>query len=206
MPNFLGVLAGNLLAHVDRIPRCGPMKDIELLGSRIRIRRARLTDAEASFRWFADARVTEYLPLAGERILPMKDILAFLGTASRDDAPDISVGIELLSGRLIGCGGLRNISPGYSAEISVVIGESDLWGSGYGQEAMQLLLHYGFDRLGLRTIWLIVRAENSRALRLFENLGFVVTERLVAAAVVHGIPRDKLRMELGCNAWGSDGS
>src|SRR5204863_9690117 len=114
------------------IPSERPMKDIELLGSRVRIRRARLDDAEASFRWFADAQVTQYLPLAGERILPMEDILEFLRKASRDDAPDVSVGIELLSGRLIGCGGLRNILDGDSAEVSVVIGERDGWGCGYG--------------------------------------------------------------------------
>ena len=177
------------------------MEDIELLGPRVRIRRARIDDSEASFRWFADARVTEYLPLAGERSLPMRDILEFLSKASRDDAPDMSVGIELLSGRLIGCGGLRNILDGDSAEVSVVIGERDVWGSGYGREAMQLLLQHGFEQLNLRTIWLVVRAENARAMRLFTRLGFVVVETVVAAATVGGVPRDKVRMRLARNAW-----
>lgn len=86
------------------------MQDFELSGRRLRIRRARIDDSEASFRWFADAQVTEYLPLAGERLLPMKNILEFLREASRDDAPDVAVGIELLTGRLIGCGGFRNIA------------------------------------------------------------------------------------------------
>jgi RimJ/RimL family protein N-acetyltransferase len=177
------------------------MEDIELLGPRVRIRRARIDDAEARFRWFADARVTEYLPLAGERILPMKDILDFLTRASQDDALDVSVGIELLSGRLIGCGGLRSILRGDSAELSVVIGEPDLWGSGYGREAIQLLLQFGFERLSLRLLWLVVRAENTRAVRLFTRLGFVVAETLEAAAIVRGIPRDKFRMQLTSEAW-----
>jgi RimJ/RimL family protein N-acetyltransferase len=131
----------------------------------------------------------------------MEDILEFLSTASRDDAPDMSVGIELFTGRLIGYGGLRHILDGDSAEVSVVIGERDLWGSGYGQEAMQLLLRYGFDRLSLRRIWLVVRAENSRAIRLFTRLGFVVAETIVAAAVVGDVPRDKFRMQLASDAW-----
>jgi RimJ/RimL family protein N-acetyltransferase len=160
------------------MPSGNLMEDIELLGPRVRIRQARIADSEASFRWFADARVTEYLPLAGERLLPMKDILEFLSQASGDDAPNISVGIELLAGRLIGCGGLRSILHGDSAEVSVVIGERDVWGSGYGREAMQRLLQFGFERLGLRTIWLVVRAENARAMRLFTGLGFVVAETL----------------------------
>ena len=177
------------------------MEDSHLLGPRIRIRRARIDEAEARFRWFANPTVTEYLPLAGERILPMANVLAFLEQASRDDDPNLSVGIELLSGRLIGCGGLRSIVPGESAEVSVVIGEPDVWGLGYAREAMGLLLRFGFERLNLRAIWLIVRTDNSRALRLFTGLGFAVVETLEAAVIVGGIARNKHRMQLGRGSW-----
>src|SRR6478735_220127 len=108
------------------------------------MRRAKLEDGEATFRWFSDPSVTEFLPLAGERILPRENILEFLSQACREDDLNLSVGIELISGRLIGCGGLRNILPAESAEISVVIGERDLWGLGYGGEAMRMLLDEGF--------------------------------------------------------------
>ena len=177
------------------------MKDFELLGERIRIRRARLEDAHASFRWFADPVVTEYLPLAGEQTLPMDKAVDFLSRASHDDDPNLSVGIELLSGRLIGCGGLRGIVPAHSAELSVVIGERDVWGLGYGREAMKLLLRAGFEQLELRSLWLVVRVENVRAVRLFSELGFAVAETLRAATVVRGVPRDKFRMELGVEGW-----
>jgi RimJ/RimL family protein N-acetyltransferase len=178
------------------------MKQIELLGKRIRIRRAALEDADASFRWFSDPLVTEFLPLAGGPGLPMERIVAFLAAASRDDSPDLSVGIDdLRSGRTIGCGGLRNIVPMDSAEVSVVIGERELWGLGYGHEAMDLLLQIGFTDLNLRTIWLIVREDNVRAVRLFSRLGFVTTEMLQAAAIVNGVPRNKLRMQVSAAAW-----
>jgi RimJ/RimL family protein N-acetyltransferase len=177
------------------------LEDIDLLGTRIRVRRARIDEAEARFRWFADRTVTEYLPLAGERILPMASVLAFLEQASRDDDPNLSARIELLDGRLIGCGGLRSIVQGESAEVSVVIGEPDVWGLGYGPEAMGLLLQYGFEQLHLRTIWLVVRTENSRGLRLFTRLGFVVVETLEAAVIVGGVARSKLRMQLSKESW-----
>jgi RimJ/RimL family protein N-acetyltransferase len=177
------------------------MEDIELLGPRIRIRRARIDEAEARFRWFANPTVTEYLPLAGERILPLADVRAFLENAIRDDDPNVSARIELQDGRVIGCGGLRSIVQGDSAEVSVVIGEPDLWSLGYGREAMALLLDFGFDQLHLRTIWLIVRTENTRAVRLFTRLGFVVVETLEAAAIVRGIARTKLRMQLSKETW-----
>ncbi|HEY4107014.1 MAG TPA: GNAT family N-acetyltransferase [Polyangiaceae bacterium] len=177
------------------------MKDMERLGERLKIRRAQPEEAEARFRWFSDPAVTEFLPLAGERILPLENIVEFLARASRDDDPNLNICIELLSGRLIGCGGLREIVPGESAEVSVVIGERDVWGAGYGREAMQLLLREGFDALKLRAIWLIVREENFRAVRLFSQLGFAVTETLEAAVVVKGIPRTKLRMRLEASEW-----
>ncbi len=170
--------------------------NFELLGDRIRICRPVLADAEARFRWFADPAVTEFLPLAGERIIPMESVVEFLSDAIRDDNPNLGARIALRSGPMIGCGGLREIEPARSAEISVVIGERELWGQGYGQEAMTLLLRYGFQSLDLKNIWLIVRTDNSRGVRLFSRLGFVVTETRTAAAIVGGVPRDKFRMEL----------
>jgi RimJ/RimL family protein N-acetyltransferase len=170
------------------------MKDVELRGPRLRVRRVRETDAEVSYAWFADPRVTEFLPLAGERSLPLGEIRSFLQQASRDDDPAFTASIELHDGRLIGCGGLRLIVPRETAEISVVIGEPELWGSGYGREAMQLLMGFGFEQLELASLWLIVRGENARGLQLFESLGFAVEETLFGAAIVRGVARDKLRM------------
>jgi RimJ/RimL family protein N-acetyltransferase len=177
------------------------LDDIDFSGPRVRVRRARIDEAEARYRWFANPTVTEYLPLAGERTLPMADVLAFLEKASRDDDPNLSARIELLSGRLIGCGGLRSIVRGASAEVSVVIGEPDAWGFGYAREAMALLLKFGFEQLHLQTIWLVVRTENTRAVRLFTRLGFVVVETLEAAVIVRGIARNKLRMQLSEASW-----
>jgi RimJ/RimL family protein N-acetyltransferase len=178
------------------------MKQIELLGLRIRIRRAMLQDADARFRWFSDPLVTEFLPLAGGSGLPMDQIVAFLAAVSRDDSPDLSVGIdEVRSGRTIGCGGFRNLVPSHSAEISVVIGERELWGLGYGRDAMDLLLQIGFTELNLKTIWLIVREDNVRAVRLFSGFGFVTTEILQAATIVNGVGRNKLRMQVASATW-----
>jgi RimJ/RimL family protein N-acetyltransferase len=177
------------------------VKDIELIGPRVRVRRARPADASASFDWFANPVVTEYLPLAGESSLPMENIVSFLEQASRDDDPDFSVGLELLTGELFGCGGLRAIVPGTSAEVSVVVGEQRLWGHGYGGEALQLLLDFAFQELRMGTVWLIVRADNTRGVRLFTRLGFVVVETFDALVGVSATPRQKHRMELQSTRW-----
>jgi len=95
----------------------------------------------------------------------------------------------------IGCGSFRNFEAG-SAEVSIVIGVPSLWGHGLGAEALELLLAFGFGALGLTSIWLVVRADNERALKLFRRFGFDVTEHQIAAVVIDGAPRDRLRMQL----------
>ncbi len=177
------------------------MKDLTRTGQRLRIRRSRPDDADATFRWFADPLVTEFLPLAGERILPMENVIAFLAQVSRDDEPRLNVAIELYDGRLIGTASLREIVPEESAEISIVLGERDAWGQGYGREAMQLVLREAFDELKLKSVWLIVREENTRGVRLFSELGFVLEETMHAAVVIRDVPRAKLRMRLSAEAW-----
>ena len=177
------------------------MEDVALVGPRLRIRRARIEDAELWCSWFADPRVTQYLPLAGERSLPMADVRSFLQQASRDDDPKLTVAIEAPGGHLLGCGGLRDIIAGGSAEVSLVLGEPAAWGRGYGHEAMTLLLRFAFERLHLERVWLLVRADNQRGVRLFTRLGFVVTETAEGAVVAQGLPRDKYRMELALEAW-----
>jgi RimJ/RimL family protein N-acetyltransferase len=60
-----------------------------------------------------------------------------------------------------------------SAEVGIFIGESAEWGNGYGTEAVGALVDFGFAELRLERIWLEVSAENPRARRSYEKVGFV---------------------------------
>ena len=172
-----------------------PMISIDLRGPRLHIRRAQPEDAAASYRWFANPEVTTFLPLAGKGVLPLESINAYLMRVATSDRPDLAVTIERLGQSAIGCGGFRNFDAD-SAELSIVLGEPSSWGQGLGTEAMHLLLAFAFGPLGLTRLWLIVRADNERAVKLFRRTGFVVVERQIGVVVVDDQPRDKLRMEL----------
>lgn len=168
---------------------------IDLRGPRLHIRRARPDDAATTYRWFANSLVTKFLPLSGKSSLPIESIKAYLEQVASSDRPELAVTIERRDHGPIGCGGFRNFE-GDAAEVSIVLGEPASWEQGLGTEAMQLLLEFAFGPLGLSRVWLMVRADNQRAVSLFTRMGFVVAQTHVGAVVVDGTPRDKLRMEL----------
>ena len=59
-----------------------------------------------------------------------------------------------------------------TAELGIMIGEEDSRSKGYGEEAINLLLDYGFNYLNLHSIYLRVNSINKRAIRCYEKVGF----------------------------------
>jgi len=75
--------------------------------------------------------------------------------------------------RVIGEAGLlRMFRPWRCTDMTVIIGEKDAWGKGYGTEAGRLLLDYVFTRLRFHRVSIGVVGFNERALRFWKGLGF----------------------------------
>jgi RimJ/RimL family protein N-acetyltransferase len=56
--------------------------------------------------------------------------------------------------------------------VNISIGDRSYWGKGYGYEAMQLVLEFAFQELNLHRVQLTVFSYNTRAIALYEKLGF----------------------------------
>jgi RimJ/RimL family protein N-acetyltransferase len=91
-----------------------------------------------------------------------------------DDKDRIWFAIVLKRGdRVVGEAGLlRMFRPWRNTDMTIIIGEKDAWGKGYGTEVGHLLLDYAFRRLGFHRISIGVVGFNKRALRFWESLGF----------------------------------
>jgi RimJ/RimL family protein N-acetyltransferase len=137
--------------------------------SRVLIRSSLVADAPFCFRWFADPIVTRYLPLAGEAQLSFESAQAFLRQPPPGDLP---LTIVRMPDSPIGCGGFRNFSDD-SAEVSIILGERSAWGQGLAREALGLLIDAARSQLNLAKLWLVVRVDNDRGLRLFRGFGFL---------------------------------
>lgn len=75
--------------------------------------------------------------------------------------------------RVIGeVGLLRMFRPWRCTDMSIIIGEKNTWGKGYGTEAGRLLLKYAFEQLKFHRVSIGVVGFNDRAIRFWKSLGF----------------------------------
>jgi RimJ/RimL family protein N-acetyltransferase len=75
--------------------------------------------------------------------------------------------------RVIGEAGLLRMFPAWrTTDLSIIIGETDAQGKGYGTEAINLLLDYAFGHLNFHRVAVGVVGFNEAALRLYEKAGF----------------------------------
>ena len=81
---------------------------------------------------------------------------------------------EIQTGKGVGSVYLRDIDRiNQKAEYGIFIGEEDALGKGFGSEAAALAIKYAFEQLGLHKVFLRVFADNLRAIKSYENGGFV---------------------------------
>ena len=83
-----------------------------------------------------------------------------------------------------------------NAELGIMIGDKTCWGQGYGREAIQLLLRYGFTTLNLHRIYLRVDASHTPAIRCYLSCGFVEEGRLRDVVFRQGRFEDQLIMSV----------
>ncbi len=121
--------------------------------SRLLLRGLRPEDATEDYLgWLNDP---EILKFRGPKAFPsgMEGLKSYLaGVGSRGD---LMLAVCLRDGgRHIGNIALNSILWVHgSAELSMMIGTKDLWGKGYGKEAIYAVSHHGFHNMGLWRIW-----------------------------------------------------
>jgi diamine N-acetyltransferase len=146
-------------------------KQETLTGRRVYLRPFGRDDLPYIQKWSNDAElgrlIGEVAPMSRaetdkwyEDLLADKDRLWFVIVLKRGD-------------RVIGEAGLlRMFRPWRSTDMTIIIGEKDAWGKGYGTEVGHLLLDYTFRQLGFHRVSIGVVGFNKRALQFWKSLGF----------------------------------
>lgn len=94
---------------------------------------------------------------------------------------DVASGLAVGSCQLNSIHGIHN-----SAELQIRIGRADFQNKGVGKEAIRLLVRFGFEELKLHRISLHVFSTNSRAIHVYQDVGFKLEGSLREAACIEG--------------------
>jgi RimJ/RimL family protein N-acetyltransferase len=143
-------------------------------GPRIRLTALRPDDAHAWVRWYEDAEFGRMFDSNPAYPRSYNRVRSFLDDVERNKDTTFAFAIRpLYSEDIIGYAELDGIVwNNRTAWLAIAIGDANHRGMGYGQEAMQLLLRFAFHELNLHRVQLTVFEYNTRAIALYERLGF----------------------------------
>ena len=119
-------------------------------------------------------------------------------------APNTFAVVDKSTGKVIGSAGFvdrhQTVLPGPDDEIGYALNPA-FWGRGLMPEAVEELLRYGFEELGLQTIWCGHYDFNDKSRRVVEKCGFIYrfTERTWVELM--GEERTELHYALTREEW-----
>jgi RimJ/RimL family protein N-acetyltransferase len=167
-----------------------------LVGSLVRLRATEPDDEPLLYRWFNDPEVTRHLttryPVSHEM---QRNVIADQSTPGYEQAFFV---IEWRDGgRAIGTCDLTTWRPEVrTARLGIAIGEATFRGRRFGTDTVRTLCRFGFQMMNLHRIELDVFADNERAIRVYEKVGFRREGLRRDAYFSHGRYRDIVVMGL----------
>lgn len=156
-------------------------------GEQVFLRPAERSDLALFVGWLNDAETAQFLTVRAPMSLASEEqwYEKLLETQGKERWHFVICLVD--SGQPIGTIGLFDLNhPNGSAGMGIAIGEKSLWGRGYGTDALNALLDFGFGELRLERIWLDVYDYNARARRSYEKCGFKLEGTQRNAAFQHG--------------------
>ena len=166
----------------------------KLVGKNIYLSPRRLEDAEQFTEWMNDFSTTDYLGRSNQ-LMTLEKEKEFLEKHIGDEATMNIVTLD--EDKLIGTIGLENIDHlNRRAVLGIFIGDTEEREKGYGTEAINLILDYGFNYLNLNNIKLDVMEFNERAIACYKKCGFKEIGRRRKCEFIDGKYYDKVSMDI----------
>jgi RimJ/RimL family protein N-acetyltransferase len=109
--------------------------------------------------------------------------------------------VVTVDGALVGRSTLFHLDPlARHAEVGIAL-LAEARGQGYGTAALRLIVDFGFTRLNLRRLHLVVLESNAGAIAAYRKVGFVEEGRHREHAWVRGQYQDEVTMGLLRSEW-----
>jgi RimJ/RimL family protein N-acetyltransferase len=173
-----------------------------LVGKKIRLAMLTREDVPILTEWFS--RDIEMLRLGDDNVMypfTLADEEAWFESLQERESSYTFAVRTLEDNQLVGNCGMGNFHhQAHAAEVGINIG-TGFRSQGYGTDAMQVLLRFGFMELNLNRICLHVFAINTRAIRSYEKTGFVLEGKYRNAMLRDGQVADLAVMSILRCEW-----
>ena len=165
----------------------------KLVGERIYLSPRNVEDIEIFTQWMNDFYITDYTGRS-HQVVSLQDEKEYL--ESGGDKTTFAI-IDEEKDEIIGTVGLHKIDNiNRTATLGIFIGNRDYWSKGYGTEAIQLIIDFGFNYLNLKNIDLAVMEFNQRAVRCYQKCGFKEIGRRRKCKFIDGKYYDSILMDI----------
>ena len=166
----------------------------KLVGERIYLSPRNVEDVEIFTEWMNDFYVTDYTGRS-YRTMTLQDEKQYLEKTS--NTKNVFAIIDSEKDETIGTVGLHEIDNiNRTATLGIFIGNKSYWNKGYGTEAIQLILDFGFNYLNLNNIDLALMEFNQRAMKCYEKCGFKEIGRRRKNKFINGKYYDSILMDI----------
>ncbi len=143
------------------------------LSPRLVLKRIEKEDMEYIYEWFKDSEFLKYYDYMPPVVQTKDEIDKTFSDYEKSEESDVFAIKFTENNQIIGVAGFDDIvKENKVATLFIGIGNKDVRGNGYGKEALNLLLEYGFNELDFHRIQLNVLEFNTAAISLYEKAGF----------------------------------
>ena len=177
-------------------------------GKRVRLRRIEREDLPRFAEWMNDpelrAHLAQVYPLSQSQEQQWFEATLRLEPALQPFAIEARLATRRkgFDWTLVGTIGFHNLDwRNRTAELGMFLGPREVWGKGYGTEALRVLAAFAFGELNLNRLWLRVYEDNARARRSYEKVGFRLEGRLRQDRFHEGRYHETLVMGLLREEW-----
>lgn len=155
------------------------MKRYSVEYQQIVLRKLQLSDAERMLEWMNNPEVVQYMKI-GQKKHTLDEIYQFIEVAQNDEI-NKHYAVSDEKGTYLGTVSLKGINWEEGlAEYAIAL-HPDAIGTGAAALATKSILNLAFCRENLKKVFLYVLAENTRAVRFYEKIGWIYmgSERII---------------------------
>ncbi len=150
------------------------MKSNKTKSSKVFLSKIEKNDMQYIYEWFSDIEFLKYYDYMPPIPQKKEEVdITFNDYEKNEESCVFAIRLNDTN-QIIGIAGFDDIiKENKVATLFIGIGNKDVRGNGYGKEALNILLEYGFNELDFYRIQLNVLEFNSAAISLYEKAGFI---------------------------------